>query len=142
MTTTRKGREVSDTIQLRKGLPQGDSLFPRLFTVCLNPIAWKTSASERYRLSKPIDTKVTDLLYIDDLKIFAASKSRLSCVIKSVKAVMEDVGLQWNPKKRAVVHFKRGTHVADSAGLKVDGNAEISSLEDRLQYKFWACLRV
>ena len=74
--------------------------------------------------------KVTDLLHIDDLKTFAASETRLSCVMKSVKAVMEDVGLQWNPKKCAVVHVKRGTHVADSAGLKVDGNAEISSLED------------
>ena len=56
-------------------------------------------------------------------------------MIKSVTAVMEDVGLQWNPKKCAVVHFKRGTHAADSVGLKVHGNAEISSLEDGQQYK-------
>ncbi|XP_068716907.1 uncharacterized protein [Montipora capricornis] len=53
---------------------------------------------------------------------------------------MEDVGLQWNPKKCAVVHFKRGTHVADSAGLKVDGNAKIPSLEDGQQYKFLGVL--
>lgn len=136
VTTTRKGREVSDIIRFRKGLPQGDALCPRLFTVCLNPIAWKISATKGYRLSKPIDTKFTDLLYIDDLKIFAASESRLSCVMKSVKTAMEDVGLQWNPKKCAVVHFKRGTHVADSAGLKVDGNAKIPSLEDGQQNKF------
>ena len=57
-------------------------------------------------------------------------------MMKSVKAVMEDVGLQSNPKKCAVVHFKRGTHVADSAGLKVDGNTEISSLEDGQQCNF------
>ena len=54
-------------------------------------------------------------------------------MMKSVKTAMEDVGLQWNPKKCAVVHFKRGTHVADSAGLKVDGNTKISSLEDGLR---------
>ena len=140
VTTTRKGREVSDIIRFRKGLPQGDALCPRLFTVCLNPIAWKIRATEGYRLSKPIDTKVTDLLYIDDLKIFAASESRLNCVMKSVRPAMEDVGLQWNPKKCAVVHFKRGTHVADSAGLKVDGNAKIPSLEDGQQYKFLGVL--
>ena len=57
-------------------------------------------------------------------------------MMKSVKAVMEDVGLQWNPKKCAAVHFKMGTHVADSAGLKVDGNSEMSSLEDGQQYMF------
>ena len=86
VTTTRKGREVSDTIRFRTGLQLGNALCP---TVCLNPIAWKVSASEGYRISKPIDTKVTDLLYIDDLKIFAAWDSRLSCVMKSVKTGME-----------------------------------------------------
>ena len=33
-----------------------------------------------------------------------------------------------------------GTHVADSVGLKVEGNAEISSLEDGQQYKFLGML--
>ena len=61
-------------------------------------------------------------------------------MMKSVKTAMEDVGLQWNPKKCAVVHFKRGTHVADSVGLKVDWNAEISSLKDGQQYKFLGVL--
>ena len=44
-------------------------------------------------------------------------------MMNSVKTAMEDVALQWNPIKCAVVHFKRGTHVADSAGLKVDESA-------------------
>ena len=51
---------------------------PRLFTLCLNPVAWRLRATERYRLSKPIGVKVTDLLYIDDLKVFAASESKLN----------------------------------------------------------------
>ena len=71
---------------------------------CLNPITCKISASEGYRLSKPISVKVTDLLYIDDLKIFASSESKLNRVMESTKSAMENVGLQWNPKKCAVVH--------------------------------------
>ena len=55
-----------------KGLLQGDVLCARLFTLCLNSVAWRLRATEGYRLSKPIDVKVTDLLYIDDLKVFAA----------------------------------------------------------------------
>ena len=78
--TTRNGREVSEIIKFRKGLPQGDALCPRLFTVCLKLKAWKISESEGYRLSKPIGATVTDLLYIEDLKIFAASESKLSSV--------------------------------------------------------------
>ena len=105
MVATRNGREASEIIKFRKGLPQGDALCPRLFTVCLNPIAWKISASEGYRLSKPIDTTITDLLYIDDLKIFAASESKLSSVMNSVRAAMEDVGLIWNPI--SICHYGR-----------------------------------
>ena len=57
------------------------------------------SASEGYKLSKPIIVKVTDLLYIDDLKIFASSESKLNRVMESTKNAMKDVGLQWNSKK-------------------------------------------
>ena len=55
-----------------KGLLQGDVLCARLFTLCLNSVAWRLRATEGYQLSKSIDVKVTDLLYIDDLKVFAA----------------------------------------------------------------------
>ena len=46
-------------------------------------------------------------LYIDGLKIFAASESKLERIMKMVKSFMEDLGLQWNPKKCAVAHAKR-----------------------------------
>ena len=141
MVTTRNGREASEIIRFRKSLPQGDAPCPRLFTVCLNPIAWKISASEGYRLSKPIGTTITDLLYIDDLKIFTASESKLSSVMNSVRAAMEDVGLIWNPKKCAVAHFKRGVRVPESTGLLMsDGNVKIPTLEDGQQYKFLGVL--
>ena len=141
MVTTRNGREASEIIKFRKGLPQGDALCPRLFTVCLNAIAWKISASEGYRLSKPIGTTITDLLYIEDLKIFAASESKPSSIMNLVRAAMEDVGLIWNSKKCAVAHFKKGVPVPESTGLLMsDGNVKIPMLEDGQQYKFLGVL--
>ena len=50
--------------------------------------------------------------------------------MKSVKAAMENVALQWNHKKYAVTDIRRGVLVADSAGVKVDGNAKMPSLEE------------
>ena len=64
---TSQGHEQSDIIRFKKGLPQGDALCPRLFTLCLNTVAWKLKATEGYKLSKPIALKITNLLYIDDL---------------------------------------------------------------------------
>ena len=37
-----------------------------------------------------ISTRVANLLYIDDLKIFAALESNLNTVLKSTKSAMED----------------------------------------------------
>ena len=74
---TRQGMETSDVIHFNKGLPQGDALCPRLFMLCLNPVSWKLKASEGYRPSKPINGKITHLLYIGDMKIYATSESKL-----------------------------------------------------------------
>ena len=38
-------------------------------------------------------------IYVDDLKVFAAPEGKLDRVLKMAKTVMENVGLQWNPKK-------------------------------------------
>lgn len=85
VTTTNQGRETSEPIRFLKGLSQGEDFCPRLFTVCLNPIGWKISATEGYKLSKPISVKVIDLLYTDDLKIFVSSESKLNGVMQPAK---------------------------------------------------------
>ena len=58
-------------------------------------------------MSKPISLKITDLLYIDDLRVFAASESKLRRVLRSVKDDIECVGLKRNEKKRVVAYVKR-----------------------------------
>ena len=74
---TKVGNETSPAISFNRGLPQGDSLCQRLFTLCSNPVAWKLRSTEGYRLSRPVGSKVTNLLYINDLKVFAASQAKL-----------------------------------------------------------------
>lgn len=108
VATTKQGCETSKPIRFLKGVPQGDALCPRLLTVCLNPIAWKISANESYKLSKPISIKITDLLYVDDLKIFASSESKLNRVLESANNAMEDVGL--TPKSVQWLMCRGGTY--------------------------------
>ena len=89
---TKQGVEISERIMFSKGLPQGDALCPKLFTLCLNPIAWKLRATEGYRLSKPIGAKITCVLYVYDLKVYAASEGKLERVLGETRVAMEDVG--------------------------------------------------
>ena len=68
--------------------------------------------------------------------VFAASESKLNRVIKMVKTTMEEVGLEWNPKKCAVVHVRRVVNVSDNSGMILDGTVRIAGFEVGKQYKF------
>ena len=75
--------------------------------MCINPLAWNLKATDGYKLSKPvpIEGKITHLLYVDDMKVFAASQRKLDRVLKVTKTAMEDIGLIWNEKKCSIAHY-------------------------------------
>ena len=87
-----------EMITFKRALSQGDEFCLRLFTLCLIAIAWNLKATEAYKLSKRISLKTTHLLYIDDLKVFAASESKLLGILRSVKVDMECLSLKWKGK--------------------------------------------
>ena len=60
--------------------------------------------------------------------------------MKMVKSSMEDVGLQWNPKKCAVAHAKRGVQVSGVSEGREDESDRIPCLVDSEQYKFLGVL--
>ena len=84
--------------------------------------------STRAALESNLDYFAT-YIYIDDLKIFAASESKLNGVLTSMKTAMEDIGLQWNLKKCSVVHMKRGVQVCDESNLKLSETMVIMSIK-------------
>ena len=106
-----------------------------LFILCLNPIAWKVRKTEGYRLSKPISAKITHLLYMDDMKLFAASENKLKRVMTVTKSEMESTGLKWN-KKCAVIHVKRGQVEQGRGDMKIADLKPIESEDHYNTYKF------
>ena len=81
-------------------------------------------------MSKPINAKITDVLYIDDLKVYAQSESKLSCVLKNTNSCMNDIGLQLSPKKCNVIHMKRGEIKQGMPGIKVSDTVVVQPLEE------------
>ena len=98
------------------------------------------SAAEGYKLSKSVSLKVTHLLYIDDLKIFAASENKLVKVIRTVKDGKECIGLKWNEKRYAVAHVKRGCLDRSIESVKIGDLKPINSLGEDNTYKFLGVL--
>ena len=122
-------------ISFKRDIPQGDALCPRFFKLCLNPVAWKLCSTEGDRLSRPVGSKVTNLLYIDDLKVFVASQAKLNKVLKITKEAMEDIKMQWNSKKCNVLKVRKGVPVDILEGFK-SGETLIDSLKEDTTYRF------
>ena len=101
--------------------------------VYLNPLAWKLAATEAYKM---------DLLYIDDLKVYAQSASELSCILKDTNSCMNDIGLQVNRKKCNVIHVERVEMKHEIPGINVsDTPSSPSSSSSSSSSSSWCFIR-
>ena len=48
---------------------------------------------------------------------------------------MQDMGLQWNPKKCTVIHVRKGKLAKDAADLKLEETALVENFKTEAKYK-------
>jgi len=80
-------------------------------------------------------TKISQLLYRDDLKLIAKSDEELQKEIQTVKTFSDDIHLEFGLEKCAKIAFKRGKLV-HWQNLVIDINREIQELEQEKTYKY------
>ena len=132
---TVNGREQLEPILVRRGILQGDSFVVKLFILCLNPIAWIIRGFEGYQPTHEKGAKITHLLFVDDLKMFAKSEEKIALMTKEVKKMYEDVGMSWGLEKCAAVHVKRGK-IIQTDDLLIGEDSKIRVLHEDDKYKF------
>ena len=94
-------------ISIKRGIFQGDSLSPPLFTMSLNPLSWELQKTGYgYQLDK--QNKINHLFYVDDLKLYGTSDSQLNGLISTVKKVSDDIQMEFGLEKCPKATFKRG----------------------------------
>jgi hypothetical protein len=69
-------------------------------------------------------TKISHLLYMDDLKLIAKSQEELWKQIQTVKTFSNDIHMDFGPEKCAKITFKKGKLI-QSQNLVIDFNREI-----------------
>lgn len=106
----RRGKKTVDSgpITFRRGVYQGDSLSPLLFCLSLIPLQdILDKETEGITLISNTDrVKITHQLYMDDLKIYAASDAALDKAICKVNEVSHKTGMSLGINKCAQDHFK------------------------------------
>jgi len=80
-------------------------------------------------------TKISHLLYMDDLKLITKSEEELQKQTQTVKTFSDDIHMEFGLEKCAKIAFERGKLVY-TQNLVIDVNREIQELEQRKTYKY------
>ena len=121
-------------ISIKRGIFQGNSLRPLLFTMSLNPLSWELQKTGYgYQLDK--QTKINHFFYVDDLKLYGTSDSQLNKLISTVKKVSDDILIEFGLNKCAKATFKRDKKVS-AEGILLNDFQLIQDLDQAETYKY------
>ena len=102
----------------------------------LNHILRKCTAG--YKLSRSQE-KINDLMYMDDIKLFAKNEKELETVIQSVRIYSQDIGMEFGKEKCAMLVIKSGKrHMTGGMGLP--NQDKISMLRENETNKYLGIL--
>ena len=100
--------KTSGGVDMRREIFQSDSLSPLLFVLCMVPLTWLLRRAKTGYEWRNKGFKLNHLLFMDDLKLFAESKSEIDSLIQSLLIFSEDIGKQCGIKKSGVRIMKTG----------------------------------
>ena len=131
--TSEKGRLMSDRINIKRGIFQGDSLSPLLFCISLIVLSLELNSSGYgYKMGT---VRITLLFYMDDLKLYAKDDSEHEGLLRIVKGFSYDIGMEFGMSKCAKATFKKGK-LETSDHVRLDEETMIKDLEQEKVYKY------
>ena len=130
--------ESLGTVNIKRGIFQGDSLSPLIFVICMIPLSKVLrKAKAGYRLG---DVKINHLLFMDDLKMFAKNKNEIERLVSTVQVISQDIGMQFGVKKCGVTIMKRGKLV-ECEDIELTNGESIKEVGDE-GYKYLGILEL
>ncbi|KAI5716587.1 hypothetical protein M8J76_009066 [Diaphorina citri] len=131
----RNPESIPDWLMLGKtGIYQGDSLSPLWFCLAINPLSHLLKASESgYRLDiQDTSTKISHLLYMDDLKLFAETPAQLKHLLDITARFSKDIHMAFGLDKCGKIQIERGVQ----NNTDQEDFHEIKDLEPEELYKY------
>ena len=119
-------------VKICRGIFQGDAMSPLLFCIALNPLSTLLVDSNKGYSPKNSE-KVSHLMYMDDIKLFAKSTREMESLVNITKIFSDDIRMTFGYDKCATVALKRG-RLAEQTGINLEDN-KIQELTDH-PYKY------
>ena len=100
-TTLTINSEVIGIVDIRREIFQDDSLSPLLFIIALIPLTIVLRKMNKgYQME---NVRVNNLLYMDDLKLYAQSNKEIESLVNTVRIFSDDIHMQFGLDKCAKV---------------------------------------
>ena len=127
-------------VDIRKGIFQSNSLSTLLFIMIMLPLTLvlrkMRAGYKKTNGMKPIN----HLLFMDDLKLYGASKDQLDSLVQVVRIFSQDIKISFGLDKCAVLEMRRGRQVG-SSGIELPDDQHIGEIEEE-GYKYLGILQL
>jgi hypothetical protein len=117
----------TEEIEIQCGIFQGDSLSQLLFCICLILLTEQLNRLNTRYEEHTTKTKISHLLYIDDLKLLGKSEEELEKQIQTFTAFSDDIHMEFGLDKCAKIVCRKGKLV-HLQNLVVDIKREMQEL--------------
>ena len=133
------GKDVLGTVDIKRGIFQGDSLSPLLFVMIMIPLSQQLNeANKGYKL-KNTNRSISHLLFMDDLKLYARNKPELEELVGVVNGYSDDIRMEFGMSKCAVLSVVKGKRV-EGTGLELPSGEVMADVEEE-GYKYLGVLQ-
>ena len=96
----------TDDIKIQCEIYQGDSLSPLLFCICLIPLTEQLNKVNTGYEKHTMKTKISHLLYMDDLKLIAKSEEEFQKQIQTLKTFSDDIHMEFGLENVPRLHLR------------------------------------
>lgn len=124
-------------IHIKRGIFQGDSLSPLWFCLALNPLsALLNSTQYGFQIKHQLSAKFTisHLLYMDDIKLYAATEKQLKCLLGITETFSTDIGMSFGLNKCRTLSVSRGKIIVNGFEEVQGGRIEPMTEDDTYTY--------
>ena len=133
------GGRTLGTINIRRGIFQGDCLSPLLFVLALIPLSM---VLRRVKAGYDLASRkglLNHLLFMNDLKLYGKNEKQVDTLINTVRVFSSDIAMEFGISKCAVLVMTSGK-VSKCEGIRMPDAQVIRGLEEGDRYKYLGIL--
>ena len=122
-------QENLGTVNIKRGIFQGDSFSPLLFVIALIPISRVLkNVKMGYKVDKQSLT-INHMLFMDDLKLFGKSMNEIDSLVKTVETCCSEIGMVFGIAKCAVLNLNP-SKVVTFDGIELQSGDKIERVDE------------